>query len=642
MMSFQLRSVVAFTSIWAIVLPALAAKALAGPDQSVPMMRLSVNAADAPRRILHARQVLPVTPGPLTLVYPKWIPGEHGPTGPINDLVDLKLTAGGSASGELPWRRDEADMYAIQCKVPADTKEVVAAFDFLTPSSSGGVFSAGPSTSAKLAVISWNQVVLYPQGKSPRDLQITAELTVPTGWKIATALPVAEQHGERTTFKPVSLETLVDSPVQCGAYLKDVPVGPSNSPPHFLHIACDSPEGLEFDESFKEGMDRLVAEAGAMFGSRHYRSYHWLLTLSDHVAHFGLEHHECSDNRAAERLLLDETLRLANVDLLPHEYIHSWNGKYRRPLGMTIKDYQDPERTRLLWVYEGLTDYLDIVLSARSGLCSEDEFLDTLAMYAQYTRNVRGRSWRPLQDTAVSFQLFDTARSDGATRRRSGWDVYVEGALIWLEVDCIIREETRNQRSLDDFCRRFFGGPDGPPTVKIYKFNDVVADLNAVAPYDWPELLDRRVRQTSNAPLVDGIERAGWKLAYDFTPSRMHEVSDREWLEATDLSASIGILVKDDGTIVDVVPDEAADRAGIGPGMKVVAVNERRFTPEVLRSAIAATAEGNSPLQLLMENADYFHSYPLDYNGGEKYPCLKRNKDKPDLLADIVKPRAEK
>ena len=580
MLSFQRRRVILCTLILATLLLALALRAEAGQDQSGPTIRLSVNAADAPRRILHTRMVLPVSPGPLTLVYPKWIPGEHGPTGPINDLVDLKLIAGNE---KLPWQRDDVDMYTIRCDVPPGTSEIVVVFDFLTPPSSTAGYSAGAATSAKLAVISWNQLVLYPQGKSPRELRIAAELIVANGWKTATALPVAGHRGERTTFDPVSLETLVDSPVLCAEYLKDVPIGPSDGPPHFLHIACDSLKGLKYDTSFPGKMGRVVDEAGVLFGSRHYRSYHFLLTLSDHVAHFGLEHHECSDNRAPERFLVDENVMLANVDLLAHEFIHSWNGKYRRPADMVTRDYQEPERTRLLWIYEGLTDYLDIVLSTRSGLCSEDDFIDMMALYVQDTRNSRGRAWRPLDDAAASFSLFDRARSDGALRRRSGWEVYVEGALTWLEVDCIIREQSRGQRSLDDFCRRFFGGQSGPPTVKTYTFDDVVTDLNAVAPYDWARLLTERAAQTTEQPLTAGIERAGWKLVYDKTSSRMQEMAEREWLDATDFTASIGMTVKEDGTITDVVPDEPADRAGLAPGMKIVAVNMRRFTTEVLR-----------------------------------------------------------
>lgn len=603
-----------------------------GQDRPV---RLSVNAADAPRHTLHSRLLIPAKPGPMTLVYPKWIPGEHGPNGPIADLAGLRLNAAGKT---IPWCRDDVDMYAVHCEVPSDAGEVAVDFDFLTPPPSAGAFSAGASTSAKLAVISWNQLVFYPQGRSPRDLQVEADLTVPPGWKIATALPAAASTGELTNFDRVSLETLIDSPALAAAYLKDVPIGPHEAPRHFLHMASDSREGLEIGEALEGKLDRLIAEAGAMFGSRHYRSYHFLLALSDHVTHFGLEHHESSDNRVAERTLIDDGTFLANAALLPHEYVHSWNGKYRRPLDMATKDFQEPQRTHLLWVYEGLTDYLGSVLTARSGLYSPEQFRDSLALNAQYASNSRGRSWRPLQDGAVAFHTFDSSRTDGSARRRGGWDVYVDGGLIWLEVDCLIRRQTQGRRSLDDFCRRFFGGPSGAPMVKPYTLDELAADLNAVAPYDWAKLFADRVTLPLEQPPLGGIELSGWRLTYADAPTELQNAWDQDWGDAADLSASIGLSVKNDGAVADVIPDEAADRAGIAPNMKIVAVNGRRFSTDVLRAAIAATGESDGRLELLAENADYFQTYTLDYHGGEKYPRLQRDDSKPDLLAEITKP----
>jgi len=611
------------------------ASVCAGDPPGGPAITLTVDATDAPRRILHAKLVIPAKPGSLTLCYPKWIPGEHGPTGPVSDLAGLRLSAG---DRPVPWRRDDADMYAFSCEAPAGTSEITATLDFLTPPSSGGRFSAGPSCSAKLAVLSWNQFVLYPKGADPRELKVQAELVVPRNWKIATALPIQSGSGERTTFAPVTLEALIDSPVLSGAYLKDIRIGPSAGPPHYLHVAADSPEAIRIDSAMQSHFDSLVAEAWAMFGCRPYESYHFLLALSDHVAHFGLEHHQCSDNRGPERMLLDETLMLANVDLLPHEYVHSWNGKYRRPRDMVAKDYQEPQKTRLLWIYEGLTDYLDMVLATRSGLCSTDDFNDSLALYAQYVDNMRGRAWRPLDDTGAAFQVFDSGRSDWGVWRRAPWDVYDEGAMIWLEVDCIIRTESKGQKSLNDFCRRFFGGAEGAPCVKPYVLEDVVADLNAIAPYDWAGFFRQRAAETANKAPLRGIELGGWKLAYDSSPSYLQQAWDSQWSGATDLSASIGASVKDDGTIVDVIPDETADRAGLAPGMKIVAVNSRRFTLEGLCSAIASSKDSQAPLELLTENADYFRTYTLDYHGGEKYPRLERNESMPDLLGKIAEP----
>lgn len=596
---------------------------------------LSVDATDAPRRILHARLVIPAKPGPFTLVYPKWIPGEHGPTGPIIDLAGLKLTA---ADKQLSWSRDDADMYAFSCHVPAEVDVLTVNLDFLAAPASAGRFSAGASCSAKLAVVSWNQFVLYPRGTSLREVEFRADLTVPAGWKVASSLPVENRSAERTTFTQVSLETLIDSPVLCGAYMKDITIGSSNGPAHRLHVAADSPEAIRLEPSLIAKFDNLVAEAGALFGSRPYGSYHFLLALSDHVAHFGLEHHQSSDNRVPERLLLDDTLMLAYADLLPHEYIHSWNGKYRRPRDMITRDYQEPQKTRLLWVYEGLTDYLDMVLAARSGLCSADDFNDSLALYAQYVRNMRGRAWRPLDDTAAAFQTFDGDCSDWAAWRRAAWDVYDEGAMIWLEADCLIRGESKGRRSLDDFCRRFFGGANGTPSVKPYVLDDVIADLNAVVPYDWAGFFRQRTAEATNAAPLRGIELGGWRLAYGDAPSSLQQAWDAQWSGATDLSASIGLSVKDDGAVVDVIPGGPADRAGVAPGMNVLGVNMRRFTTDRLCSAIAAARDGQAPLELLVENADYLRVCELDYPEGEKYPRLERNQTKPDLLGEIIKP----
>jgi predicted metalloprotease with PDZ domain len=497
---------------------------------------------------------------------------------------------------------------------------------------------AGLSTSARLAVINWNEVVVYPAGSSPLDLRLAPSLTAPPDWKMATALPVATRAGDTTKFTPVSLETLVDSPVLIGAHLLDAPIGSADGPPHFLHIACDSPEGLKLEPALKSKFDQLVSEATALFGPRHYGSYHFLLTLSDHVDHSGLEHHESSDNRVKERTLIDAEVFRAYADLLPHEFAHSWNGKFRRPGEMVMRDLQEPQRLRLLWVYEGLTQYLGWVLAARSGFRPPEEFRDNLALAASSMQNSTGRTWRSLEDTAATISVLWWSRQDGGSRRRSYWDVYAEGALIWLEVDCLIREQTKGARSLDDFCQRFFGGRGGNPEVKPYTFDDVVADLDAVASYDWATLLRQRVSSPTAAAPLGGLERSGWRLTYAETPSKVQEARDREWLHAIDLAPSIGVLIKDDGTIVDVVPRQPAERAGVGPGMKVVAVNMRRFSPTVLRSAIAGTKDGADGLELLVENAEFFQVCKLDYVGGARFPRLERDDTRPDLLSAIIKP----
>ena len=606
--------------------------ALAAP---LGLVELDVDASEVARRIIHAHLVIPARPGPLTLVYPKWIPGEHGPTGPITDLAGLKVTVGGR---EIAWHRDETDMYAIACQVPAGAEAVEVSLDFLSAPPAAQGFTSAASATARLAVISWNQLLLYPKGKKASEILFRTSLSLPERWRFGTALPMESTSGIRTRFSAVSLETLIDSPLLCGEYFRQVAIGPPDGAPHSIQMAADNEAALELSPELKAGYSNLVAEAEALFGARHYDSYKFLLSLSDYIEHFGLEHHQSSDNRVPERTLIDEKLHLVKASLMPHEFVHSWNGKYRRPADMATSDYQQPKRTSLLWVYEGLTTHLGYVLTARSGLWSAEQYCQALAFYANWVQNQRGRTWRPLEDTAVSAQLLFGARADWQTWRRTV-DFYREGVLLWLEMDMIIRQETGNRRSLDDFCRTFFGGKNSPPGVLPYTFEELVASLNAVASYDWKSYLNQRLTlATENAPL-EGIERSGWRLSYTDTRSEYQQALENSDKQAY-LTSSIGMLVKDDGTIADIVPGKAVDRAGIGPGMKVVAVNSQRWSPELIRHAVAATGHGNQPLELLVENSGYFFSRTLDYKEGAKYPKLERDSSKADLLMKVIEPLA--
>jgi predicted metalloprotease with PDZ domain len=611
----------------------LAAQAQAQAAKARPLT-IEVDLTEAPRKLLKSRLVIPARPGPLKLYYPKWIPGEHGPTGPITDLAGLKITAAGKA---IPWRRDEVDMYALHCTVPEGADAVEVALNFLTPATTTG-FSSGACCTHSLAVLNWNQVVLYPAGRPARAIECQASLRLPAGWKLGTALPVRKTEGEMTSFGTVSLEELLDAPVLCGAHLRDIPIGPAGGVPHSIAIACDSAAALEVSPALKANLDRLVEEAYKLFGARHYRAYKFLLTLSDQVAHFGLEHHECSDNRVPERLLVDGRMTKGLwATLLPHEYVHSWNGKYRRPADMITDDFQKPQRTRLLWVYEGLTQYLGVVLAARSGLWTPEQFRDNLAQIAEWAQNQRGRTWRPLEDTAVAAQLLYAARADWASWRRSV-DFYDEGILLWLDIDTLIRQKSDGKLSLDDFCRRFHGGEGGAPRVKGFTLDELAADLNAVVPHDWKRLLIERVTATSAAAPLDGLKRGGWKLAYGAKRSGLHETREGDD-KVIDLTASVGLLLKEDGTVGDVIPGKAAHRAGVGPGMKLIAVNGRRWSAPVLRAALAATKAGGK-LELLVENGEFFRTFALEHREGERYPRLEREAAAPDVLAAIVRPLA--
>src|SRR6266404_673033 len=441
-----------------------------------PKMTVAVDATEAPRKIFHSKLTIPVTPGTATLYYPEWIPGEHGPTGPIADLAGIKFTAGGK---ELTWHRDSADMYTLYVDVPQGANSLDVSLDFLSPTE--GQFSAGASATEKLTLVSWNTVLLYPKGWTSDQIMVTPSLKLPAGWQYGTALE-GGGTGDTLQFTPVSLTTLIDSPVLTGQYFKKFDL--EGDLKHTLNVAADSPAALEAKPETIQHFKNLIAETGVLYGARHYNHYDFLLTLSDHTAHFGLEHHQSSDDRIPENGITDPDGLISSSGLLPHEMTHSWNGKYRRPKGLATPDYQKPMEGDLLWVYEGLTQYLGEILAPRSGLWTKQQFLDEAAETAAALDHTPGRSWRPLQDTADAAQLLYSALPEFESWRRSV-DYYPEGFLIWLEADTIIRQQTKGQKSMNDFCHIFHGGGNTPPKVITYTFDDVVKTLNEVTSYDW-------------------------------------------------------------------------------------------------------------------------------------------------------------
>ncbi len=609
----------------------VAAQAAARPGLEAPMT-LELDASEAPRKILRARLTVPAREGALRLVYPRWIPGEHGPTGPLADLAGLAVSAAGRA---LPWRRDPIDLDVFECQVPTGVDAVEVRLDLLMAPSGEQGFSKGSSSSARLAVLNWNQVLLYPAGAGAGDLLVKSSLTLPEGWTLATALPVASRGARSTAFEAVTLERLIDSPVLCGRHVREIPVGPPGPPRHVVALAADSPEALEAPEPLRRAWDALAREALRMFGAHHYASYTFLVALGDGLAHFGLEHHESSDNRVPERTLLEEDLRRSHATLLPHEFVHSWNGKHRRPADMMSADYQRPLRTRLLWVYEGLTQYLGLLLTARSGLWTPEEFRDRLAMIAEWASAQSGRTWRPLEDTAVSAQILFPSRRDWRAWRR-GTDFYDEAVLIWLDADTLIRTQTRGRRSLEDFVRRFHGGQSGPAEVLPYTFDDLVESLNQVHSHDWRFFFERRLTSTDAAPPLEGLTRAGWRLGASESPSHLLKAYD-ERDEQISLTLSLGLVLKKDGKVKDVVPGRSADRAGVGPGMTLVAINGRRWSEPVLRDAVAATGRGGTRLDLLLESDQFIRTHTLDYRGGARYPALEPIPGSTDLLSEMTR-----
>jgi predicted metalloprotease with PDZ domain len=616
-----------------LLLPAMAAKKNpkgTAAKPAAPEVTISLDARETPRKIFHAKLNIPATPGDFILYYPKWIPGEHGPTGPVQDLAGLEFSSHGQ---ELKWRRDLLDGWTLHVEVPAGTSTIDASLDFLSPAGEEGVYTSGRSATDKMAVLAWNTVLLYPAGWTSDELRYQASVKLPQDWKFATPLAIDSQSGNEIKFKPVSLTALVDSPIITGEFLRVVPL--ADNPPQEIDIAADSAAALDAPAEVLDHYRTLTDQALKLFGAQHFRDYHFLYSLSDHVAHFGLEHHESNDSREGERYLVDPDLRLLAAGLLPHEYVHSWNGKYRRPYDLATPDYEKPLQTDLLWVYEGLTSYLGDVLSGRSGIRTPEQFRDALAFIAAQLDHRPGRAWRNLQDTADGVPAMQDAPREWESWRRS-LDYYEEDVLNWLWADTIIRQQTNGKKSIDDFCHLFHGGQSGAPEVKTYTFDDVVNTLNQVAPYDWRGFWKEQLTNHGPGAPLTGIENSGWKVVYDGTRSEL--VKAREAArDIIDASFSIGLLLRKDGSIADTIEGMPAAKAGIGPGMKIVGVNGRIFTSDALRDALKATKDGSEPLELLVENTDYYKVNKLDYHDGEKYPHLVRDDSKPDMLGEIIK-----
>ena len=608
--------------------------------QTQPQIKLNVDASEAPRRLLKTSMTFPVKPGPFSLLYPKWIPGEHGPTGPIEDLVGISVSANGQS---ILWSRDSVNMYEFHVDVPQGVSSLDVIAEFISPPESSG-FSSGGSITSQLAVLSWNQFLLYPKGVPSDQLNFQATLTVPKGWSYGTALPIDSESGNKIIFKQSSLTTLIDSPVQTGANFRTVDLNPGGAIPHYLHIAADSERATRITADQTQHYQNLVKETTTLFGATHYRDYHFLYTLSDHVAHFGLEHHESSDDRTDEDALISEDNFRIDAGLLPHEFVHSWNGKFRRPAGLATGNYSDPMKGDLLWVYEGLTEYLGEILTPRAALSSNQDFFDSLAIEAAALDKQEGRTWRPLEDTAVAAQILYGSRNDYQDLRRSV-DYYPEGTLIWLDADVTIRTLSNGAKSLDDFCKLWAGAPSSKPDfaeeVKPYTFDDVVKTLNAVQPYDWAKFLNDRLKSTAPHAPLDGIVNGGYNLTY--TTERADYQKNYEGVrKAIDLDYSLGLALKDSGEIEDVHLGSPAFKAGLAPGARIIAVSGREFSASVIRHAIADAVSSTAPITLIVKDAEFYKTLAIDYHEGEKYPHLVRDASKPDLISEIIKPHAVK
>jgi predicted metalloprotease with PDZ domain len=601
-------------------------------------LTVHVDARDVQRKHIHTELSLAVHSGPLTLVFPKWIPGEHAPSGPLETIIGLTIKARGAT---LAWRRDPFDMYAIRVTVPAGATRLDISMDSGL-ATEGGVFSTGPTSTERLAVLPWNEFVMLPGGRDAADISTSASVEVPQGWQVACALAQRPLAGGGIGFEEASLARLIDSPVQMGEYLERVALTGSNPLPqlsHSISIAADSAAALALPQNFAADYSRLVAQAGALFGTRMYRHYTWLLTLSDHVAHFGLEHHESSDDRTYENTLSDEAHRAGLAELLAHEYVHSWNGKYRRPAGLLSPDYQKPMDDSLLWVYEGLTQFWGTVLPVRSGLETPEQYREMLAAVAGTFDVQPGNRWRPLADTAVEAQVLYSAPEAWESSRR-GVDFYEASELLWLNVDAELREHSGGHVSLDDFMKRFYAGAGGEPALKPYVEADIYATLATLAPGDWRDIIHRHLDTLGPGALLAGLESSGWRLEYSAVKN---SYVDNEEKAGRTLNErwSIGLLLDDKGEITDTRDGGAAARAGAGPGMQLIAVNGRQYTPEVLDAAIAAAHQTHVPIGLLVKDAEYYRTLSVAYFDGARFPHLERIDGRPDTLSKVLQTRSE-
>jgi predicted metalloprotease with PDZ domain len=622
----KLRTLVRFSLLAVLVLNAAALAAAP--------MRIEVDARELPRKLLHAKIELPASPGPAALWYPKWVPGIHAPGGPIQNMAGLEIQ---SPDGRrISWRRDETEAYRIQFTIPEGLSNIVVKVDYICGQptvNSMGVDSYGNS---RLGVINWNTCLVYPEGISVDDLLVEAELRLPPGWEFATALGKKESRAGTIQFKPEVLRHFIDCPVICGEHLRTWDLKPATLPPTFLHIVSESPAALQLEDRVI-GLYRNVAnEAGAIFGGGHFPAYLFLVTCSDDLGYNGVVHLTSSFYGVRERDLIDDRKRKGWVaNLLPHEFVHSWCGKHRRPAGMISPNFHEPEKTSLLWVYEGLAEYLGELLITRSGLITPDEYRADLAATIRDLLHTTGRHWRPLEDTAIASHLLRGRSASWQSLRRSQ-DYYHEGMLLWLEADAVIRERSQGRRSLDDFCLKFMG-PGRSEKIVPYDRAEVIQTLNDVEPYDWAAFLRERVDEPHDAMPLTVVERCGYRLHYSSNASaHLQEMErEREFVSAVD---SIGLSFSSSGSVQTVVPGMAGDKAGFAPGMNVQGVNGRKFTTQRLKDAIADSVTKRE-IEFLVLDGDTFRTLKAAYSDGSKYLELVRNPDRPDLLSEIVKPR---
>ncbi len=638
--------------LFAAALTVLAAPALAQPfpePQPVPMppatpapkdvaypggvLKISVDATDLDHRIFQVRETIPLASGgPQTILFPQWVPGGHSPRNSIEKVAGLTVKADGQP---VTWMRDPVDVFAFHINAPAGAKSLELSYQVLTPTA---MDQGRVVVTPEMLNLQWLAIAMYPAGYYARQVQIEPEVRLPTGWSFGTALePAGPTNDGVTRFKAVPFDVLVDSPMFAGRYSRKVDLDPGGPAPVSLDIFADRPEQLEAATAEQlEKHRELVRQAYKLYGSHHYNHYDFLFAITDRMGGIGLEHHRSSEDGTGGNYFLEWNSSEAERDLLPHEYTHSWNGKFRRPADLWTPSLNVPMRDSLLWVYEGQTQYWGFVLSGRSGLLSKQEALDALAATAATYAYRIGRNWRSVEDT-TNDPIINNRRPQPWMSWQRSEDYYSEGQLVWLDADTLIRTRSNGKRSLDDFAKSFFGVENGNWSERPYTFEDVVAALNAVEPYDWASFLNERINQVAPKPPLDGLARGGWRLVYTETETPyFRSVETRR--KIVDLTYSIGVVLARDGDITSVQWDGPAFKAGVASGAKLLAVNGIAYDTDRLKEAITA-AKGGAPLDLLIKSGDHYRTVRLDWKGGLRYPRLERVEGTPDLLSSIYAPK---
>ena len=588
-------------------------------------IRLEVDATDTVQRIFRVKETIPVVQGgPMTLLMPQWLPGNHAPRGQIEKLDGLSFTADGKP---LAWKRDPLNVFGFVIDVPQGTKQVVASFQFLsaTQPNQGRVV-----VTPKMLNIQWESVSLYPAGYYTRQIPIQATVTYPDGWQAATALR-GRKAGSTVAYETIDYEALQDSPVFAGLYFKPVDLGHNVT----LNIVADDADELDAKPDQIAKHKKLVDEAGALFGTYHFDHYDFLFAITDEMGGIGLEHHRSSENQVEPGYFKKwgDGDALLDRNLLPHEFTHSWDGKFRRPDLLWTPDFNVPMQDNLLWVYEGQTQFWGYVLGARSGLFSKQETLDAYAHIAARLDTARGREWRPMEDTTHD-PIISARRPKGWSSWQRSEDYYNEGLMIWLEADAIIRQQTRGARGLDDFARAFFGINPGDWGQVVYNRGDVIKTLNAVAPYDWAGFFQKYVDSTTRETPKGGFTLGGYKLVYGDTPGAITKAAEGSG-KFTDQSFGIGLIVKNDGEISNVVWDSPAFKAGLAIGSRIVAINGDEYSGDVFKAAIKA----GKPLQIILKQDKYYRTLTLAYSGGLRYPRLEKTGEGEGSLDRLLKPK---